>query len=79
MSGLTRMEIMVLAGDLEHSWDCKAGCPEMFYRDDAGNDWTDSTGTVPHVEAVCSCGYFAALASGQEKMRAMLVDRGDAL
>ena len=71
MSDFTLQEMMVLAGDMEHAPMCEAQYHEVFYQDDAGNYWADETCTVPWVEKECTCGYFAALRSGQDKMRAL--------
>jgi hypothetical protein len=70
---LTDIEMRVLAGDIEHAPSCVWSYElQLFYKDDDGREWADETCTVPRVEKPCTCGYFAALQSGQDKLRAYI-------
>jgi hypothetical protein len=77
---LTVPEAMNLAMEMEHSPECDiADRLRVWYRDDAGNHWADSTCTVPYTPvevAECSCGYFAIRNRAIQKLRAAITAAG---
>lgn len=77
MTTLTVGEMMVLAGNMEHAPSCVWSQPVSFaYRDDAGGLWEDAAFTIPHEWPACTCGYFATLDAGRDKLRAELAAHG---
>lgn len=72
---LKRAEILALAGDLEHSPDCKGwgSRTAMLAYEKDGRDYVDQACTIP-IESTCTCGYWATLHAARQKIRTLLPD-----
>lgn len=72
VTGLTDAEIGAICNDLEHGPFCAWGwSAQVFFQDDAGDQWADELCTVPYIEPTCDCGFFALRESAKAKLRSM--------